>query len=91
MKQQLNNRKKQLRVQKTWRHWTAGYAAFPCTTIANITLRLSLRTATIGYTSNGKIVGISKLTRLIDCFARSLQVQERLTIRSRRRRFLDHR
>lgn len=33
----------------------------------------------IGYIADGKVVGLSKLPRLVECFARRFQLQERLT------------
>jgi len=36
--------------------------------------------AHVAYMPDGKVLGISKLARIVDCFARRLQVQERLTI-----------
>lgn len=35
--------------------------------------------AHVAYIPNGKIVGLSKIPRVVDCYARRLQVQERMT------------
>ena len=33
----------------------------------------------IGYIPKNKVIGISKLARLVDCFAKRMQIQERMT------------
>ncbi len=33
----------------------------------------------VGYIAKGKVLGVSKIARIVDCFARRLQIQERLT------------
>ena len=36
-------------------------------------------TANVAYLPSGTVLGVSKLARIVDCFARRLQTQERLT------------
>jgi GTP cyclohydrolase IA len=36
--------------------------------------------ATVGYIPNGSVVGLSKVPRLVDCYARRLQLQERMAV-----------
>ena len=33
----------------------------------------------VGYIAGSKVLGVSKIARIVDCFARRLQIQERLT------------
>jgi GTP cyclohydrolase I len=39
--------------------------------------------AVVGYVPGERVVGLSKLARLVECFARRLQIQERLTVEIR--------
>ena len=33
----------------------------------------------VGYIARDKVIGVSKIARIVDCFARRMQIQERLT------------
>jgi len=68
------------RVLKAWREMTSGYADDPAEILARTFEESSDEMVVLrGISFHSKVVGISKLARLVDCFARRLQIQERLT------------
>jgi GTP cyclohydrolase I len=54
--------------------------SIPVTTFCEHHMASILGVAHFGYIPDGKVVGLSKMSRLIGVFARRLQVQERLTL-----------
>ncbi len=61
----------------TRRWWSSRTSR--CTASVSTTCCPSIGKAHVAYLPNGRILGLSKIPRVIDVFARRLQVQERLT------------
>ena len=78
------------RVAKSMQFLTQGYSADPVA-ILNIEIYSLCEhhmlpfygKAHVAYIPNGYITGLSKIPRVVDAFARRLQVQERLTVQIR--------
>lgn len=71
---------------KTFEDGASGYdemvvvRAIPFYSLCEHHLAPFFGTATIAYIPSGKVVGLSKMARLLDVFAKRLQVQERMTV-----------
>jgi len=67
-------------LSKTFEDYTSGLQICKdifFTSLCEHHLAVIHGTVDIGYISDGRVVGLSKLPRLVDCFAHRLQIQER--------------
>jgi GTP cyclohydrolase I len=71
------------RVAKAYRDWFGGYRADPrdieFESHCEHHMAPIIGKAHVGYLPDGKVVGISKLARVVEAYARRFQVQEKLT------------
>jgi GTP cyclohydrolase I len=77
-----------LRVAKAMQFFTQGYKLDPVEMLKSATfhehhLLPFFGKAHVAYIPNGQVTGLSKLARVVDAYARRLQVQERLTTQIR--------
>jgi GTP cyclohydrolase IA len=71
------------RVAKSLQYLTQGYDQDPDALLNSAIFHEEYSEMVIAYIPNGKIVGLSKIPRVVDAYARRLQVQERLTLEIR--------
>ena len=82
------------RMERMYRELTRGYRQTPeeiinkamfdvdydeMVVVTNINFHSLCEVAHVGYLPKGRVVGLSKIPRIVDMFARRLQVQERMT------------
>ena len=68
-----------MRVAKAMDFLTHGYRQDPKSILESALFHEDYKQIVVVYIPNGTIVGLSKIPRVVECFARRLQLQERLT------------